>query len=58
MLFAERGWKVIATMRRPENETELSAMTGITVLPLDVTNCDQIETATRQAVDLGGVRTF
>lgn len=34
MLFAERGWKVIATMRRPENETELSAMTGITVLRL------------------------
>ena len=35
ILFAERGWKVIATMRRPENETELAGVSGITVLPLD-----------------------
>lgn len=54
-LFAERGWKVIATMRRPENETELATIPGITVLPLDVTDLDQIEGAARQAVELGGV---
>ena len=54
-LFAERGWKVIATMRRPENATELTGVSGITVLPLDVTDRAQIETAARQAVELGGV---
>ena len=55
ILFAERGWKVIATMRRPEKDTELSSVSGITVLPLDVTDRAQIETAARQAVELGGV---
>jgi NAD(P)-dependent dehydrogenase (short-subunit alcohol dehydrogenase family) len=37
-LFAAKGWKVIATMRDPSKETELGAIAGITVLPLDVTN--------------------
>ena len=55
MLFAERGWKVIATMRRPEKETELASVPGVTVLPLDVTDRAQIETAARQAVERGGV---
>ena len=47
ILFASRGWRVIATMRRPENETELGNLPGITVLPLDVTDLAQIETASR-----------
>ena len=42
-------------MRRPENATELTGVSGITVLPLDVTDRAQIETAARQAVELGGV---
>ncbi len=42
-LFAGKGWKVIATMRAPEKETELTAIAGVTVLPLDVTNGAQIE---------------
>jgi NAD(P)-dependent dehydrogenase (short-subunit alcohol dehydrogenase family) len=33
-LFAAKGWKVIATMRKPENETELHALDNVTVLPL------------------------
>ena len=55
ILFASRGWKVIATMRRPENETELGNLPGITVPPLDVTDRAQIETASRAAIELGGV---
>ena len=38
LLFAGRGWKVIATMRAPEKEAELGQTPGITLLPLDVTD--------------------
>ena len=54
-LFATRGWKVIATMRSPEKETALGSVPGITVLPLDVTDRAQIETAASRALELGGV---
>lgn len=54
LLFKERGWNVIATMRRPENGADL-AKSGITVLPLDVTQPDQIAAAARRALELGGI---
>lgn len=54
-LFAGHGWKVIATMRKPENEKELAGIPGVTLLPLDVTDLDQIKAAARSAVELGGV---
>ncbi|QNL51933.1 SDR family oxidoreductase [Olivibacter sp. SDN3] len=41
-LFQSTGWKVIATMRNPENETELNQLENVTVLKLDVTNAQQI----------------
>ncbi|MCC9138663.1 SDR family oxidoreductase [Pontibacter silvestris] len=41
-LFHSKGWKVIATMRNPEKETELSQLDSIVLLPLDVTNSKQI----------------
>jgi NAD(P)-dependent dehydrogenase (short-subunit alcohol dehydrogenase family) len=41
-LFQEKGWNVIATMRNPEKESELRALENVTVLPLDVTDLDQI----------------
>jgi len=41
-LFQAQGWHVIATMRRPEMETELNHLTNITLLPLDVTNSGQV----------------
>lgn len=41
-LFAAEGWKVIATMRKPENEQELNLLGNITLLPLDVTDPEQI----------------
>jgi NAD(P)-dependent dehydrogenase (short-subunit alcohol dehydrogenase family) len=55
LLFAQRGWKVIATMRNPAKETELGAVPGITLLPLDVTKPEQIEAAVRRALELGPV---
>lgn len=54
-LFSDRGWNVIATMRSPEAGSDLAAHDRITVLKLDVTRPDEIETAVREAIGLGGV---
>jgi len=54
-LFAANGWKVIATMRKPENETELNLIENITLLPLDVTNPGQIKETTQKAIALGNI---
>ena len=48
-LFHQKGWNVIATMRSPEKETELSAMSGVLVTRLDVTDKPSI----REAVQAG-----
>ncbi|HEU4538262.1 MAG TPA: SDR family NAD(P)-dependent oxidoreductase, partial [Polyangiaceae bacterium] len=53
-LFAARGWKVIATMRKPEGD-DLGKLPGVTLLPLDVTDPAQIEAAARRALELGPV---
>ncbi|WBV56662.1 SDR family oxidoreductase [Chryseobacterium daecheongense] len=42
-LFQSQGWNVIATMRNPENETELTALENVSVIGLDVTNKEQLE---------------
>ena len=55
LLFAGRGWNVIATLRNPAKETELGTIAGITLLPLDVTKPAQIEEAARRALALGPV---
>lgn len=41
-LFQSNGWRVIATMRNPEKETELNALKDLVIMPLDVTNPEQI----------------
>ena len=51
-LFAARGWHVIATMRHPERETELTQLPGVHLLPLDVTDPAQIAATVRQAIAL------
>ena len=51
-LFAARGWNVIATMRHPEHETELTQVPGVLLLPLDVTNLAQIEATVQRAIAL------
>jgi NAD(P)-dependent dehydrogenase (short-subunit alcohol dehydrogenase family) len=55
LLFARRGWQVIATMRNPAKETELGAVAGVTVLPLDVTDRAQIADTAARALALGPV---
>lgn len=54
-LFASRGWKVIATMRNPDKETELDKIAGVVLLPLDVTEPEQIKDAAEKVVAMGGV---
>jgi NAD(P)-dependent dehydrogenase (short-subunit alcohol dehydrogenase family) len=54
-LFAAKGWKVIATMRKPENEKELNLIDNITLLPLDVTNPAQIKETTQKAITSGNI---
>ncbi len=55
LLFAGKGWKVIATMRNPDKEADLAATPGVTVLALDVTDPAQIREAADKALALGPV---
>lgn len=50
-LFAEKGWNVIATMRTPENDTELQALDNVVVLPLDVSKPEQIENTVKSVAE-------
>ncbi len=34
--FQSKGWNVVATMRNPENETELNGLENVFVTKLDV----------------------
>jgi len=54
-LFAAKGWNVIATMRKPENEKELNLLNNVTLLPLDVTNKQQIIETTQKAMALADI---
>lgn len=42
-LFVDKGWRVIATMRKPENEKELTGIDNIILMALDVTNKEQVQ---------------
>jgi NAD(P)-dependent dehydrogenase (short-subunit alcohol dehydrogenase family) len=54
-LFAEKGWNVIATMRKPENEKELNLLDNVTLMPLDVTNLEQIKETAQKALAQGPI---
>jgi NAD(P)-dependent dehydrogenase (short-subunit alcohol dehydrogenase family) len=54
-LFQEKGWKVIATMRNPEKETELNYLENVTILTLNITDPSQITEAACKALTLGHV---
>ncbi|WP_158799075.1 SDR family oxidoreductase [Pedobacter sp. L105] len=54
-LFHAQGWKVIATMRKPEQETELNHLENVTLLPLDITNIEQIRQTVQRAISLGDI---
>lgn len=47
--FAAEGWNVVATMRSPEKETELTQLDNVLVTKLDVQDIDSIQ----QAIDAG-----
>ncbi|MFD0795128.1 SDR family oxidoreductase [Mucilaginibacter litoreus] len=49
-LFQSEGWNVIATMRNPDNDTELRQLENVTLLPLDVTNTGQINDIVSKAI--------
>ena len=53
-LFHNNGWNVIATMRSPEKETELSKLDNVLVLRLDVTDKKTIESAVKAGVEKFG----
>lgn len=49
-LFQAKGWNVVATMRKPEGETELNTLANVLVCALDVTAPATIATAVDQAI--------
>ncbi len=54
--FAEKGWKVAATMRTPEKETELGGLDNVSLYQLDVTDQASIDAARDQIIsDFGTV---
>jgi NAD(P)-dependent dehydrogenase (short-subunit alcohol dehydrogenase family) len=50
LLFQQRGWQVAATMRSPEQATDLQAMDRVLCLRLDVTDPDSIATAVSETL--------
>ncbi|MBB4804604.1 short-subunit dehydrogenase [Flavobacterium nitrogenifigens] len=54
-LFQTNGWNVIATMRKPENETELTKLENVKVIKLDVTNSSQISETINQVLSMQDV---
>lgn len=53
-LFQNKGWNVIATMRSPEKEKELTLLDNVLVLPLDVTDLASIDEAVKKGVEKFG----
>ena len=53
-LFAERGWNVVATMRKPEAESELSQLDNVLVTRLDITDRDSILMAVAAGIERFG----
>lgn len=48
--FAQQGWQVIATMRRPESAQDLASYENIVRMELDVTNENQIKETCQKAL--------
>lgn len=53
-LFHTKGWNVIATMRSPEKETELSALSDVLITRLDVTDNVTIQHAVNEGIQKFG----
>ncbi|UUZ85490.1 SDR family oxidoreductase [Paenibacillus sp. P26] len=52
--FAEQGWNVVATMRSPEKETELTGRERVLVTRLDVEKKETIREAVAQGIERFG----
>lgn len=52
--FQEKGWNVIATMRRPENEQELTQLENVLVTRLDVLDLASIDQAVEEGINRFG----
>jgi NADP-dependent 3-hydroxy acid dehydrogenase YdfG len=53
-LFDKNDWNVIATMRSPEKETELSALSNVFITKLDVTDKLSIQSAVAAGIQKFG----
>ena len=53
-LFQSKGWNVVATMRNPENETELITSEKVLVTKLDVLDLGSITSAVNQGIQKFG----
>jgi short-subunit dehydrogenase len=53
-LFQSKGWNVIATMRNPENETELNQLDNVLVAKLDVLDLGSIQKAFQDGIQKFG----
>ena len=49
-LFQSKGWNVVATMRNPEQESELNNLNNVLVTRLDVLDLDSINSAIHQGI--------
>ena len=54
-LFQSNGWKVIATMRNPEEETELNRLEHVTLLKMDLTKPEEVKETIKSAIGSGGI---
>lgn len=52
--FAEKDWNVAATMRNPDNETELNQLDNVSLYQLDVTDKASISSAVEQIISDSG----
>lgn len=53
-MFNDRGWNVVATMRKPEKERELGSRDNVFVTKLDVTDAASIEKAVAAGLERFG----
>ncbi len=49
-MFQQKGWNVVATMRKPELEKELNTLSNVEVIQCDVTNIESIKGAIEKAI--------
>ena len=52
--FQKKGWNVVATMRKPEQEKELTLLENVICLKLDVTRPETIQKSIGQAIERFG----